>query len=70
MDRLVAKYKIYVNIMDWLDVKKKLKSEFFEIDAQRSNVGVSFLLVFQNMLYVSFYGRVSFACFPKIFSFP
>ena len=62
MDRLDVAQKIYVNIVDWLDVKKKLKSEFFGIDAQRSNVGVSFLLCFQNVLYVTFYGRVSFAC--------
>ena len=37
--------KVHVNIMDWLDVREKLKSSkshFFGIDAQRSNVGVSF----------------------------
>ena len=44
---------------------EKVGKWFFEIDAQRSNVGVSFYLFLQNMLYVSFCGRVSFACFPK-----
>ena len=42
---------------------KVQKVVFFGQCAQRSNVGVSFLFFFQNMLYVTFGGRVSFACF-------
>ena len=42
---------------------EKLKSCFFEIDAQRGNVGVSFLFFFKNELYVSFDGRLSFSLF-------
>ena len=52
--------------MDRLDVKKNentVLSDYYLLDAQRSNVGDSFLLFFQDMLYVTFYGRVSFACF-------
>ena len=73
MDRLNVKYKIYVNIMDCLDVKeswKRGKVDFFEIDAQRSNVGVSFLLFLKNKLSVSFYGRLSFPFFQKSQVFP
>ena len=44
-------------------VEKVEELFLFEIDVQRSNVGVSVLLLFQNMPYVTFYGRVSFACF-------
>ena len=47
-------------------LSKKLenrKNRFFGIDAQRGNVGVSFLLFFKNMVYVSFDGRLSFPLF-------
>ena len=50
--------------------RKSWKSSFFGICAQRGYVGVSFLFFFQNIAYVSFYGRVSFVCFPKISGFP
>ena len=69
MDRLDVKYKIYVNIMDWLDVQKKWKSCFFGICAQRGYVGVSFLFFFKNLVYVSFDGRLSFGCFSKNLKF-
>ena len=42
---------------------KSPKSGFFGKCAQRSNVCDSFLLFFKNMPYVTFGGRVTFACF-------
>ena len=51
-------------------LKKVVNNYFFGIDAQRGNVGVSFLLFFKNKLYVSFDGRLSFPLFPKNSSFP
>ena len=70
MDRLDVKYKIYVDIMDWLDVQKSWTSSFVGVDAQRGYVGVSFYFFFKNKLYVSFGGRLSFPLFQKISSFP
>ena len=57
--------QIYVNMMDWLDVKKswkRRKVDFVEIDAQRSNVGVSFYF-FQK------YGICVFLRTSKFFTF-
>ena len=54
--------------MDCLNCKQQientLNSLFFELDAQRRNVGVSFLLLSQNMLYLIFHGRFIFSLFP------
>ena len=51
--------------MFWVWTMDKLKKSIFWLCAQRSNVGVSFLFLFQNMLYVAFDGRVSFHVFPE-----
>ena len=49
---------------------KSSKSDFFENVRNAAMYAIVFLSFFKNMPYVTFGGRVRFACFPKNSGFP